>query len=98
MRFSLSHAFLLYLEAIQGYTVTGELCSFYDAYGCVDVQQLTQFLIPQKHVMLGWFRFRRGIPLRPTLRELSVHRHLESLYPVMNTKFTSLKVCCHSYP
>jgi hypothetical protein len=29
---------------------------------------------------LGWFRFRRGLPLKPSLKELAVHKQLEALY------------------
>jgi BRCA1-A complex subunit Abraxas 1 MPN domain len=59
---------------VQGALVTGSVCSFYDASGHVDIDKVT--LLSQNRVIVGWFRFRRGVALKPTLREIAVHENL----------------------
>jgi hypothetical protein len=66
--------------AIQSYVPLGALNSFYDATGIVDPNLLAQILSSRKQSFLGWFRFRRGLPLKPSLKELAVHKQLEALY------------------
>jgi hypothetical protein len=77
--------------AIQGYAITGDLGSFYDGCGCVDLQRLTPFITSHKQEPIGWFRFRRGVPLRPTLREMNICRHLQRIYPQLKNKSSSPK-------
>lgn len=64
--------------AIWSYVPTGATCSFYSPDGELDVDALEALCACQAKSLIGWFRFRRNTPLRPALRELSVHDQLAS--------------------
>eukprot|EP01130_Rhizamoeba_saxonica_P008885 TRINITY_DN3598_c0_g2_i1.p1 TRINITY_DN3598_c0_g2~~TRINITY_DN3598_c0_g2_i1.p1 ORF type:complete len:192 (-),score=34.07 TRINITY_DN3598_c0_g2_i1:47-622(-) len=49
--------------------------------GSIDFQRLATYLNTIQHkVLLGWFRFRRNTPVRPSIRDLAVHRNFVSFY------------------
>ena len=64
---------------------TGEAFSFYKFGGEVDQSALAPLVATQKHQeVIGWFKFRRETPLRPSLREAAIHSSLHStLHPVV---------------
>ncbi|MDP2434562.1 MAG: hypothetical protein Q8P67_02350 [archaeon] len=62
---------------VEGSVPTGSACSFYGADGEVAAAKL-QALAHGRHV-IGWYRFRRGLPLSATVRETSVHHSLCAL-------------------
>ena len=58
---------------------TGEAFSFYKFGGEVDQSALAPLVSTQKHQeVIGWFKFRRETPLRPSLREAAIHSSLHS--------------------
>jgi len=72
--------------AIQGFMVTGHPFSFYDLYGNLQYDQLKRFFeggnMWNMGNVIGWFKFRRNTPLRPSLRELEVHKQLQKIFNV----------------
>lgn len=76
------------LIAIRGFLSVGPSMSFYNSAGRVDQTKLFRSVTtsPGKNI-IGWFKFRRGTSLRPSLRELSVHRGLqETIWKQSNQK------------
>ena len=65
---------------IQRYVVTGGPMSFYGPSGSIDETHLRNILDSHQKsdmIVLGWFRFRRNTPLRPSAREIRVTEELE---------------------
>eukprot|EP01119_Soliformovum_irregulare_P024004 TRINITY_DN8511_c0_g1_i1.p1 TRINITY_DN8511_c0_g1~~TRINITY_DN8511_c0_g1_i1.p1 ORF type:complete len:243 (+),score=36.05 TRINITY_DN8511_c0_g1_i1:62-730(+) len=62
---------------IQEFRMTGSNCSFYQHSGQLNPQVLRSITpSSNEHKLLGWFKFRRNTPLRPSLREKCVCQHL----------------------
>jgi len=71
------------LIGIQGFRFTGVPfpSSFYDSIGSVNqarVSECTKGMENQR--VIGWFKFRRNTPLRPSMREIAVHSQLEKIF------------------
>jgi len=79
------------LIAIQGFRFTGIPfpSSFYDANGAINSANVFKTVQGIDNKVVGWFRFRRNTPLRPSLREISVHSQLESLFSPSDSKQSS---------
>eukprot|EP01090_Pellita_catalonica_P008892 TRINITY_DN19958_c0_g1_i1.p1 TRINITY_DN19958_c0_g1~~TRINITY_DN19958_c0_g1_i1.p1 ORF type:complete len:261 (+),score=29.25 TRINITY_DN19958_c0_g1_i1:98-784(+) len=64
--------------AIQGFLPCGKPLSFYDHYGELSKEKYKAFVSQNNNrSVLGWFKFRRNSPLRPSLREMEVHNQLQ---------------------
>ena len=61
---------------VQGSLLTGSSQSFYSPDGVLDLPAFQQ--VVGTRTPIGWFRFRRGLPLLPTAREAEVHQSLTS--------------------
>jgi len=69
------------LLPVQGFVGTGRPFSFYDDQGRVLPDRLRTYLADKpSQSLIGWFKFRRNSPLRPSARELEVHAQLCHMY------------------
>jgi hypothetical protein len=68
---------------IQSFTEQTGCCTFYDSNGTLNKSALERLLQrkPAGMSLLGWYRFRSGTPLRPSMRELFVHQQLNHKDP-----------------
>jgi len=78
--------------SIQGSSISGQEFSFYDQNGqLVDLNQL-RGLSPPQFQIIGWFRYRRDTPLRPSLREITVHQNLLDVIAKTDNKQTQASI------
>eukprot|EP01120_Amphizonella_sp_Union-15-10_P004639 TRINITY_DN15291_c0_g1_i1.p1 TRINITY_DN15291_c0_g1~~TRINITY_DN15291_c0_g1_i1.p1 ORF type:complete len:273 (+),score=22.17 TRINITY_DN15291_c0_g1_i1:20-838(+) len=66
--------------ALQSFVSTGSVCSFYEPTGILKESQLETLLSKTKQTLLGWYRFRRNTPMRPSMREISVHHNFSKFF------------------
>eukprot|EP01095_Lingulamoeba_sp_RSL-Kostka_P008721 TRINITY_DN295_c1_g2_i1.p1 TRINITY_DN295_c1_g2~~TRINITY_DN295_c1_g2_i1.p1 ORF type:complete len:297 (-),score=54.87 TRINITY_DN295_c1_g2_i1:60-950(-) len=68
-----------YTYYITDFDFIGTTGSFYDPKtGIINKNKLKEVQSNHAHQMLGWFRFRRNTMLKPSLREMSIHKRLET--------------------
>ena len=64
------------LLVIDSFEVVGPHCSFYAPDGTVDANALGRLVGDRAARLVGWFRFRRDLPLKHSLRDAQVHSSL----------------------
>ncbi|KFM82952.1 BRISC complex subunit Abro1, partial [Stegodyphus mimosarum] len=58
----------------------GNFLSFYNSSGKVRESDLESYLGERKKAVVGWYRFRRHVPVYPSMRETAVHRNLKTIF------------------
>eukprot|EP00005_Dracoamoeba_jomungandri_P005288 CAMPEP_0174252282 /NCGR_PEP_ID=MMETSP0439-20130205/1821_1 /TAXON_ID=0 /ORGANISM="Stereomyxa ramosa, Strain Chinc5" /LENGTH=246 /DNA_ID=CAMNT_0015332797 /DNA_START=95 /DNA_END=832 /DNA_ORIENTATION=+ len=66
--------------AIHSFFPIGPGYSLYDYSSEVKANEIQEKAKLSKDPLIGWFRFRRNSPLRPSMREVEVHKNLNEFY------------------
>lgn len=63
---------------------TGLSHSFYDEHGDIDTSALQNLIqkVDKQYSLLGWFKCRKFVPPRPTMRDLRVYDNVSFLWNI----------------